>query len=624
MKSYLYIFALLLFYSCQLSKQDKTYRYDIEDFLKNDMILGGTFNHDESKMLYSSNRSGVINAWEVNLKDNSKKQLTFSEDKSYFAESYFPKDDRIILKSDEGGNEVYHIYIKDLEGHITDVTPWKGATSKFGGWKREEKSFFVVSNKRDRRFFDLYEMDIENFELKLLYENKKGLNLNKISKDYRYLTVTKAVTTSSSKLYLIDRVNGNIKELSRSDNADYEAQFFDLHTNYLYYLTDENSEFTYLIRYNLKSEEREVVWRTNWDIWYAYESYFGKYHVIGINEDGQTKIKVIDTESSREVMIPTIDGSSINKVYVSKSEKLLRFSVGSSTSPNNIFIYDLKNEQLQRLTESMNPEINRQDLVDGINVRYKASDDLDIPAILYKPKLANSTNKVPALIWVHGGPGGQSRLTYNPLIQFLSNHGYAILAVNNRGSSGYGKSFARMDDLKHGDVDLRDCIDAKSYLAQLDYVDADNIGIIGSSYGGYITMAALSLHPEEFKIGVNLFGITNLMRTLKSIPPYWEAYRKALYAEMGNPFTVDSIRLKKMSPLFSADKINKPLFVAQGANDPRVLRAESDDIVNEVRENGIAVEYLLFEDEGHGFRKKENEIKAYDRILKFLDKYLKY
>ncbi len=195
--------------------------------------------------------------------------------------------------------------------------------------------------------------------------------------------------------------------------------------------------------------------------------------------------------------------------------------------------------------------------------------------------------------------------------------------LNNRGSSGYGKSFYKMDDRNHGDKDLKDCIWGKKWLQSQDYINADKIGIIGGSYGGYMTMAAMTFAPEEFTVGVNLFGVTNWLRTLKSIPPYWESFREALFDELGDPFTEDSVRLYEISPLFHAQNVKHPILVLQGANDPRVLQVESDEIVAAVRENEVHVEYIVFPDEGHGFMKKENEIKGYGQILEFLDKYLK-
>jgi dipeptidyl aminopeptidase/acylaminoacyl peptidase len=298
-------------------------------------------------------------------------------------------------------------------------------------------------------------------------------------------------------------------------------------------------------------------------------------------------------------------------------------TVAKSTSPSNKYVYDFNTKNLTQLTNTLNPEINPDDLVAGQVVRYKSFDGLEIPAIYYEPKSAGKDNKVPALIWVHGGPGGQSRVSYFTLIQYLVNHNYAILAVNNRGSGGYGKTFSKLDDKKHGDEDLKDCIYGKEFLASTGVIDTSKIGILGGSYGGYMTMAALTFAPEEFDVGVNLFGVTNWIRTTRSIPPYWESFKKALYEEMGDPYTEDSISLYNKSPLFFAHQVTKPLMVLQGANDPRVLQVESDEIVEAVRNNGVPVEYVLFEDEGHGFVKKENEIEGYGKIKVFLDQYLK-
>ena len=308
---------------------------------------------------------------------------------------------------------------------------------------------------------------------------------------------------------------------------------------------------------------------------------------------------------------------------LSESEMKIRLTIGTSKRPDTIYVYDMISKELKKLTETLNPEINANDLVAAEVVRYPSFDGLKIPAIYYKPLDATKRNKVPALVWVHGGPGGQSRTGYSSLIQYLVNHGYAILAVNNRGSSGYGKTFYKMDDLNHGDKDLKDCIWGKKWLQTQDYIDAEKIGIIGGSYGGYMTMAAMTFTPDEFKVGVNIFGVTNWLRTLKSIPPYWESFRNALYKELGDPTTADSVRLYEISPVFHAHKVKNPVMVLQGANDPRVLKIESDEIVAGIEANGITVEYVVFDDEGHGFRKKENEIEGYGKVLTFLEPDLK-
>jgi len=630
MKKFIYIFLSIAIVSCvQQGKKSKdkeshqVAKYSIEQFYKNLEIYGGSFSFDESKLLVTSNKTGIFNLFEIPVDGSELKQLTNSEKESLFAISYFPEDDRMLYSANKGGNEIDHIYLLKGDETAVNLTPWEEAKSNFYGWARDKKSFFFISNKRNPQFFDLYEMDIETFTPQMIYQNDEGLDVSAISKDKKNFALTRSITTNNNEMYLFNRETEELKHISEhKGDAQYNPQFFDLSNNFLFYLTNEDNEFEYLVKYNIETGDKEKVWDASWDIWYAYNSYNEKYRVIGVNENAKTVVHVVDLATGDNISLPEFEDGDIKSARISRSEKLMLLTVGGSTSPNNKFIYNFETKELKQLTNTLNPEINPEDLVAGKVVHYKSFDGLDIPAIYYQPHNASIENKVPALVWVHGGPGGQARLSYFALIQYLVNHNYAILAVNNRGSSGYGKTFYKMDDRAHGDVDLKDCIYGKNFLIETGVIEKDNIGIIGGSYGGYMTMAALTFTPDEFTVGVNIFGVTNWLRTLNSIPPYWESFREALYAEMGDPTTEDSVMLYNTSPLFFADKVTKPLIVLQGANDPRVLQAESDEMVEAVRKNGVPVEYVLFEDEGHGFVKKENEIEGYGKIREFLDKYL--
>ncbi|WP_375578696.1 alpha/beta fold hydrolase [Marivirga tractuosa] len=605
-------------------EKEKVTQYSIEEFYNNVNYSGGYFSHDESKLLVSSNASGIYNLYALHTDGSDVDTLSNNTEESWFANSYFPNDDRILFSADKGGNEISHIYLLDEDENVTDLTPGEEEKASFIGWSKDLKSFNYTSNKRDPKFFDIYEMDIENFESKLIFENNTGGNPSGISDDKRYVAISKPITTSINKLIVVEVESGEQTKISpENPTASYGAQEFSSDSKFLFYTTNDGSEFTYLSRYNLEDGSSEKVYETDWDIWYANFSWDDTYRVMGINEDAKTSVKIANTKDNEEVDMPNIEGGNINGVGISRSENKMRLSVGSSKSPTNIYVYDFESDELKKLTESLNPNMDKEDLVEGEVVRYPSFDDLDIPSILYKPHQASADNKVPVLVWVHGGPGGQTRLNYSPLIQYLVNHGYAIIGVNNRGSSGYGKTFNRLDDQKHGEDDLMDCVYAKDYLATLDWADTSRVGIIGGSYGGYMVMAALAFQPDAFDVGVNIFGVTNWIRTLKSIPSWWEAQKTALYEELGNPNTEDSVRLYEISPLFHADKITKPVMVLQGSNDPRVLQVESDEMVQNVKDNGVPVEYVLFEDEGHGFRKKENEIEGYGKIKVFLDEYLK-
>lgn len=610
-------------------QQDEFNTYTIEQFYENVNIGGGSFSPDDAKLLVSSNETGIYNVYEIDIASGTKKQLTNSTQESYYGQTYFPNDDRFIFTHDIGGNENYRLYMQNSEGQSKELTPQDSTRNSFWGWTRDEKAMFYSSNKRDPKYMDIYEMPIEDMQEEKpvsepFYQNNDGLDVGSISPNKRYLALTKALTSADGKMYLYDKQTDAKTDISEHEgDATYNPMFFSLDNKFLYYTTDENSNFVYLAKRNLETGEVEKVYEADWDVWYAYDSYNEKYRVIGINEDAKTNVKIFNQETGKEVALPTIEGGSISSVSISKSEKLARLTVSTSASPSNIYVYNFETGDLKKLTDTLNPDIDPNDLVEGEVVRYKSFDGVEIPAIYYQPKMASADNKVPALVWVHGGPGGQSRLSYFALVQYLVNHGYAILAVNNRGSSGYGKEFNHMDDKNHGDKDLKDCVAGKDFFASTGVVDMEKVGIIGGSYGGYMVMAALTYQPEAFDVGVNIFGVTNWLRTLKSIPPYWESQRKALYDELGDPFTEDSTRLYEISPVFHTDKVTKPLMVLQGAQDVRVLQVESDEIVEGVRANGVPVEYVVFEDEGHGFRKKENEIEGYGKIKTFLDEYLK-
>ncbi|MFT5953884.1 MAG: dipeptidyl aminopeptidase/acylaminoacyl peptidase, partial [Cyclobacteriaceae bacterium] len=566
------LIVLLLLTACATTQDvPKVTKYTIEQFYENTNIGGGSFSPDESKLLISSNETGIYNAFEIDIASGAKTQLTSSTEESYYAQSYFPEDDRILFTFDEGGNENYKVFLRKQDGQTKNLTPGDSIRNGFWGWSQDKQSMYLMSNKRDARFMDIYKMTVEAVDDELpismmIYRNEDGLDVGAISPNERYYAITQSITSADGKMFLYDRKTGEKTDISvHTGDASYNPQFFSLDNKSLYYTTDENSDFVYLAKRDLTTGDVSSIYEADWDVWYAYDSETEKYRVIGINEDAQTVVKIFDQVSGTEVNLPKIPGGSIAAVNISDSEKMARLTVSTSASPSNIYVYNFETGELKKLTDSLNPAISSDDLVEGKVVRYQSFDGLDIPAIYYQPKNASPDNKVPGMVWVHGGPGGQSRLAYFALIQYMVNHGYAILAVNNRGSSGYGKTFNHLDDKNHGDKDLKDCVAGKDFLISTGVIDEEKIGIIGGSYGGYMVMAALTFEPKAFDVGVNIFGVTNWLRTLKSIPPYWESARKALYDELGDPTTEDSVRLYEISPLFHTDNVTKPLMVLQGA-----------------------------------------------------------
>jgi dipeptidyl aminopeptidase/acylaminoacyl peptidase len=606
-----------------ISAAEATLRYTIEQFMDTEQIRGAGFSSDGGRIAYSSNRSGVFNVYAQPVEGGEPEPLTDSSSDPRFFSAWFPNDDRLIFTGDQGGNELTHVYVRNTDGSVVDLTPGEGLRAGFVGFSADGSVFWVTSNERDSSVSDVYEYDAETLERTLLVENTVDAFPSVASPDGRYVAFSKVHVRSDMDILLWDRERAEFETLVADEEAVVNsAQAFSADGGSLFYTTDRGSEFRYLVELDLESREERIVLQPEWDVSFASRSRGGNFLVAGINQDSRTALTVLSTEDFAEVELPELPDGNVASVTFSNDDAQMAFYLQSSRRPRDLFIVATEgNETPRPLTSSLNSEIDPDQLVDGEVVRFTSYDGMEIPGVMYRPHGASAETPVPMLVRVHGGPGGQARVGYSALNQYLINHGYAIFDINNRGSSGYGKTFYAADDRCHGECDLDDVVAARDWLADMDWVDADRIGIMGGSYGGYMTAAALAFRPEVFEVGVNIFGVTNWLRTLESIPAWWGPQREALYSELGNP-AEDAERLRRISPLFHAENIVRPMIVLQGANDPRVLQVESDEIVEAVRANGVPVEYVLFDDEGHGFRNRDNEIEGYRAIREFLDRYL--
>jgi dipeptidyl aminopeptidase/acylaminoacyl peptidase len=603
-------------------------QYDAEAFFATTsyiMPAGYAWSADDKQLLVTSDQTGIYNVYGLPAAGDGSQALTSSTTDSTFAVSWFPADQRVLFTADSGGNEINHLYVREADGKTRDLTPGEKVKADFVAWSADKQHFFVTTNERNAQAFDLYRYASKDYQRRLVFKNDAAWQLSSLSPDDRYLALVKPRTSADSDVYLVDlSVKKHAPQLitKHEGNVTHGVYAFTRDSKQLVYATDEFGEFNQAWTYDIATGAKAPLVKDSWDVSFLFYSESGRYRVWGVNDDGRTAVHILDNSSGKEVTLPDLPAGDLAQLRFSRDESRLALLVSSDTSPNDVYTIDLGATRSARLTRALNPKMKEADLVGTEVVRYASFDGLKIPSILYKPQNAAATHKVPALVWVHGGPGGQSRRGYSATIQHLVNHGYAVLAANNRGSSGYGKTFNHMDDRKHGDVDLKDIVAAKQYLAGLDCVDGERIGIIGGSYGGYMVGAALAFSPDTFDVGIDIFGVMNWVRTLTSIPPWWAAFKESLYDEMGDPAT-DGERHRAISPLFHAQNIRAPLLVVQGANDPRVLQVESDEIIAAVRKNGVAVEYVLFPDEGHGFTKRENKTKASNAYVAFLDKYLK-
>jgi dipeptidyl aminopeptidase/acylaminoacyl peptidase len=598
-------------------------QYDAATLFKNVAVVAAGFSHDGSKVLVSTDASGVFNLYAIPTAGGEPQRLTTSSE-SQFAVRYFPGDDRVLYSQDSGGNELNHLYVLD-GGQAKDLTPGDKTKAMFVRFSGDGAWFWAATNERDPKSFDLYRYSSKDYKRELLFTNKESWGLGDVSRDGRWLALDKPRNNADSDIFLVDLKKPTAAPklvTAHKGNIQHRSFGFAPNGKTMWYGTDGHGEFSQAWSYDLASGKARAEIAASWDVAFVDFSESGRYRVSATNEDAKTVLRVVDTTTGNDVTLPALPNADVTGTMFSRDEATMGILLTSDRAPRDLWVVDVAGGAPRQLTHALNPAVDPDDLVDSQVVRYPSFDGLPIPSILFRPKDASASHKVPAIVWVHGGPGGQSRRGYSGAIQHLVNHGYAVLAVNNRGSSGYGKKFFHLDDRKHGEVDLKDVVAARPYLAGLDWVDGSRVAIMGGSYGGYMVGAALAFAPDAFDAGIDIFGVMNWVRTLESIPPWWASFRESLYAEMGDPAT-DKARLQSISPLFHAEQIKKPLLVVQGKNDPRVLKIESDEIVAAVKKNGVPVDYLVFDDEGHGFAKQKNTIAAQEAYLKFLNTYLR-
>jgi dipeptidyl aminopeptidase/acylaminoacyl peptidase len=616
----LFVIALAGFaHETSLAEPAAPKRYTIEQLMAADTIAGLSFSPDGKKLLFTSTRTGLANIYEMTLPNGVPRALTHSTTETIAAIGYFPNDERILYSSDQGGNELNHVYVRERNGTSRDLTPGEKLKARFAGWAADGRSFYLVTNERDARVFDLYEYGVDGYERRRLFENDKGYQIEAVSPDRRTVALSIIRDNANTDALLYDVASKSLRQLTPDEgNIVSTPEDFSRDNGSLYYTTDEGHEFQYLVRLDLRTNARTTVLKTRWDVSSASLTQDGRYLVAALNEDARTTVLLFDPKTLRPLAMPGAGAGTIEGMAFAQNAPLAALVVANGNAPGDLYLVNLQSGTKTRLLSSLPAAVKQTDLVPGSVMRFKSYDGLEVPGVLYAP----AGTKLPAVIWVHGGPGGESRIGFKPLTQYLVNQGYVVYEINNRGSSGSGKTFYHLDDRKHGEADLDDVVAAKKMLVAKGLADPNRVAIVGGSYGGYMVLAGLTFRPEVFAAGVDLYGVANWPRLLTNTPPWWEDLRRLLKSEMGD-WEQDQEYLRKISPIFHAGQIKRPLLVLQGANDPRVLQQESDDIVAKVRANKVPAEYVIFPDEGHGFRKKANQLVAYRTIGVFLDKYVK-
>ena len=361
----------------------RSYRkYGIDDFLRTTSYVGTSFSPDGRKVLVSSNATGIQNAYAIPIGGGEPQQLTYSVDDSILTVGYFPNDERFLYTTDNGGDGLSHVYVQTADGTVTDLTPGERVMAEFVGWAQDDRSFFIATNERDQRFFDCFEYDAESYEREMVYQNEDGYRFVDITGDRRYIALSSLFRfiPNDGDIYLYDRETGETKHLTpHQDDVYNEPVSFAADGGSLYYLTDKDREFRYLVRYDLASGAHDKVFEADWDISFSYLSKRGKYLVVGVNNDARTELRLYEAGTMNGIALPELPDAEISSVSISRAGDRMAF-YATGGLPRDLFVYDFSGNAPVRLTRSLNQTIDAEDLVEGKVVRFESGMGRRFPA----------------------------------------------------------------------------------------------------------------------------------------------------------------------------------------------------------------------------------------------------
>ncbi len=608
--------AVLLFLAGTLWAQP----YPFAQYMNIKSCGGGDISPSGDKVLFTSNMPGVAQLFVVSSKGGWPNQITFYEDRVAYG-TWSPDGQWILFGKDIGGSERTQLFLSSPNGEkIVQLTDNNKVIHGFGDWSPDGKKIAFAANERNEAYFDIYVMDLATKEKKMVYQKDGNFAVAEWSPDGRSLIIEETVTNTNANLYLFDISSGQATLLTPHEgDAVYNNVRFTPDSKTIYLSSDQDRDFENLAKIELPNGKLTYLENEKREISGMILSDNGRYMAYTANLDGYGELFVKDMQTGKMVNLPKMPKGILRGLSFTKTGDKLTFSFTSAGRTNDVWIYDQTAKTINQLTRAPMGGIDAATMVEPSLIKYKSHDGLDIPAFFYLPTGAKKDGSLPVILSVHGGPEGQERPWFAKLYQYYLSRGYAILAPNVRGSSGYGKSFMAMDNIRKRPEALKDLVWAIEFLKSSGYVDPKKIAVMGGSYGGYSTLAMLTMYPDLWAAGVSVVGIANFETFLKNTGAWRRKLRESEYGYLDK----DLDFMKSISPIYMVDKITAPLMVIQGANDPRVPQIEADQIAEKLKAKGGVVEYLLFPDEGHGLAKIPNQIKAYTATADFLDKYVK-
>ena len=621
---FIVVTVFLAFVACQPAVE-KAPKISMEDFFRNPEKAGFRISPNGQMIIYRAPLSGRMNVFVQKLGDTTAVAITHETQRSIY-DAFWESDDRIIYTKDQGGDENTHVLSVKPDGSgLVDHTPFeKVQASVVDILEDRPDELLIQHNQRNKQIFDVYLLNAKTGEMKMVAENPGNITGWITDHDGK---IRAAVTSDGVNTSLLYRNSENDKfktVITTNFKETLNPVLFTFDNKNLYCISNLGRDKMALVEFDPSTAKEVKVIYENQDADISGVDYSKLRKVLTevYYETDKVEKHFLDAETEQiDSKIKTqIPNYSFQITRKSKDETKLLAYATSDRYFGGYFLYDVKSGEFKKLAD-FKPWLKEETMAEMKPVSYQSRDGLMIHGYLTFP-LGMKAEKLPVIVNPHGGPWARDSWGFNSEVQFLANNGYAVLQMNFRGSTGYGRKFWETSFKQWGRTMQNDISDGVKWLVDQGIADPKRVAIYGASYGGYATLAGLTLTPELYAAGVDYVGVANMFTFMKTIPPYWEPYRQMFYEQVGDPVK-DSLMLAEVSPVLLVDKIKAPLFVAQGANDPRVNKAESDQMVKALKNRGIAVEYMVKDNEGHGFYNQENQFDFYRSMLAFLDKHLK-
>ncbi len=582
--------------------------YGFARYLKIRAAYGATWSPDGRRIAFLTDITGVPQAWEVPVGGGWPEQLTF-HDERVSGVRYSPKENRLIFSMDVSGNERSQLFLLE-NGEERDLTEAPDAIHYFGGFSPDGERIAYTATRRNGTDFDVFVQELSG-EPEMVWKTGGYHTIADWAPDGSFLVVSRHYSNLNNDLYKLDLISGEATLLTPHEgDARFSGARVTPDGESVFLATDRDGDFVRLGRLDLSTLKIAYLTPDDWDVEEVELSENGRWLLASRNVEGYSDFMLFNGRG-RRVPEPEMPEGILGGFSFSPDGNRLAFTLTGPDRNPDIWIVDLPDGEPCRLTRSSTAGIPPRTFRRPKVVRYSSFDGLEIPALFYEP----DTENAPVVVNVHGGPESQSRPLFAPVTQYLLHQGYAVFTPNVRGSTGYGKTYTHLDDVYLRMDSVKDLAHAAHWLREQGH---ERIAVMGGSYGGFMVLAVLTEYPELWTAGVDIVGIANLVTFLENTGSYRRALREPEYGSLER----DREFLESISPIHKAERIRAPLMVIHGKNDPRVPVGEAEQIVEKVRKNGGAVEYLLYEDEGHGLAKLKNRLDAYPKIAAFLDKHL--